>query len=241
MRIDGLIVDGRAVAARPNALIPLDPEDYLVTAQTAVASNGSVGRVGLRLTLASGGFGVPAGTQVLVGLPASTAPAEHPVSAAAARSQSPLAVLGFTGQTPATLADFSPAPFVPGNGGLGEQAVALAERFLGVPYVWGGADPTTGFDCSGLVQYVYAQLGVTLTHYTGAQYHEGVPVPSSQLQPGDLVFFEPSPAGPQHVGIYIGNGQFVHAPQTGDVVKISTLGEPPYSSDYVGAVRPAAS
>jgi cell wall-associated NlpC family hydrolase len=106
--------------------------------------------------------------------------------------------------------------------------------------VWGGANPTTGFDRSGLVQYMYGQLGVPLTHYTGAQYHEGVAVPTSQLQPGDLVFFEPSPAGPQHVGIYIGDGQFVQAPQTGDVVKISSLQEPPYANDYAGAVRPTA-
>jgi cell wall-associated NlpC family hydrolase len=239
VRVDGLIVDGRRVFARPNSLIPLDSVDYLITAQTAVAAGGSVGRVGLRLTLTSGGFGVPAGTQVLVGLPAA-APSEHPVSGRSS-SPSPLAVLGFTTTaSSASLVDFTPAPFVPGNGGLGDRAVALAERFLGVPYVWGGASPTTGFDCSGLVQYVYAQLGVTLTHYTGAQFHEGVPVPASQLLPGDLVFFEPSAAGPQHVGIYIGNGQFVDAPHTGDVVKISSLADPAYASDYVGAVRPAA-
>jgi cell wall-associated NlpC family hydrolase len=237
MKVEGLIVDGRRVFARPNALIPLDSVDYLVTAQTAVATGGSVGRVGLRLTLTSGGFGVPAGTQVLVGLPAA-APTEHAVSSRA--SPSPLAVLGFTTAPSAKLVDFTPAPFVPGNGGLGDQAVALAERFLGVPYVWGGASPTTGFDCSGLVQYVYGQLGVTLTHYTGAQYHEGIPVPASQLLPGDLVFFEPSSAGPQHVGIYIGNGEFVDAPHTGDVVRIANLDDSPYASDYVGAVRPAA-
>jgi cell wall-associated NlpC family hydrolase len=237
MRVEGLFVGGRRVVARPNALIPLDAVDYLVTAQTAVAAGGSVGRVGLRLTLSSGGFGVPAGTQVLVGLPAPP-PSEHPVGSRALPS--PLAVLGFTTAPSANLVDFPPAPFVPGNAGLGDRAAALAERFLGIPYVWGGATPATGFDCSGLVQYVYAQLGVTLTHYTGAQYHEGVPVPASQLLPGDLVFFEPSAAGPQHVGIYIGNGQFVDAPHTGDVVKISSLDDSPYASDYVGAVRPAA-
>jgi cell wall-associated NlpC family hydrolase len=88
--------------------------------------------------------------------------------------------------------------------------------------------------------YVYNQLGIDLTHYTGAQWYEGARVPPSELQPGDLVFFEPSPRGPQHEGIYIGDGQFIHAPHTGDVVKISSLDDPSYWFGYVGAVRPSA-
>jgi cell wall-associated NlpC family hydrolase len=127
---------------------------------------------------------------------------------------------------------------VPSSGPRGSRAVAIAERYLGVPYLWGGADPLTGFDCSGLAMYVYAQLGVSLTHYTGAQWYEGTRVPPSQLEPGDLVFFEPSSRGPQHEGIYIGNGQFIQAPHTGDVVKISSLDQPSYRFGYVGAVRP---
>jgi cell wall-associated NlpC family hydrolase len=86
--------------------------------------------------------------------------------------------------------------------------------------------------------YVYAQLGVSLTHYTGSQFYEGVRVPPDQLEPGDLVFFEPSARGPQHEGMYIGGGQFIQAPHTGDVVKISSLSEPSYLFGYVGAVRP---
>ena len=113
-------------------------------------------------------------------------------------------------------------------------AVGIAERYLGVPYVYGGASPR-GFDCSGLVMYVYAQLGVSLPHYTVAQYNYGdsVSVPRDQLEPGDLVFF----AGLGHVGIYVGNGQFIHAPHTGDVVRIDSLSEGWYSSEYDGAKR----
>jgi len=110
------------------------------------------------------------------------------------------------------------------------EAATIALRYLGVPYVWGGESPK-GFDCSGLVAYVYAQLGITLPHYAAAQYQLGVAVPSDQLQPGDLVFFD----GLAHVGIYIGGGQFVHAPHTGDVVKITTLAA--YGGGYVGARR----
>jgi cell wall-associated NlpC family hydrolase len=97
-------------------------------------------------------------------------------------------------------------------------AASIAARYLGVPYVWGGASPS-GFDCSGLVSYVYAQLGVALPHYTVAQWNATIPISTSELQAGDLVFFD----GLGHVGIYIGGGQFIHAPHTGTVVQISAL------------------
>jgi cell wall-associated NlpC family hydrolase len=111
--------------------------------------------------------------------------------------------------------------------------VGIAMQYLGVPYVWGGASPG-GFDCSGLVMYVYAQVGVSLPHNAAMQYGSvGVPVSRDQLQPGDLVFFD----GLGHMGMYIGGGQFIHAPHTGDVVKISSLYESWYASTYVGARR----
>jgi cell wall-associated NlpC family hydrolase len=125
-----------------------------------------------------------------------------------------------------------------GGGSTGAQAVRIALQYLGVPYRWGGADPVGGFDCSGLAMYAYAQLGIHLTHYTGSQFYEGTRVQPAELRPGDLVFFEPSSRGPQHEGIYIGGGQFIQAPHTGDVVKISSLDEPSYAFGFVGAVRP---
>jgi peptidoglycan DL-endopeptidase CwlO len=120
---------------------------------------------------------------------------------------------------------------VPPSSTLGGQAVAIAEQYLGVPYVWGGASPS-GFDCSGLVMYVYGRLGVSLPHNAAAQYSMGTSVPRDALEPGDLVFFD----GLGHVGIYVGGGSFIHAPHTGTVVQISSLSGW-YSSEYVGAKR----
>jgi peptidoglycan DL-endopeptidase CwlO len=98
------------------------------------------------------------------------------------------------------------------------EAATIATQYLGVPYVWGGASPS-GFDCSGLVMYVYAQLGISLPHYTVSQWNATIPISTSELQPGDLVFFD----GLSHVGIYIGGGRFIHAPYTGTVVQVSDL------------------
>jgi peptidoglycan DL-endopeptidase CwlO len=109
--------------------------------------------------------------------------------------------------------------------------VGIAMQYLGIPYVYGGASPS-GFDCSGFIMYVYAQVGVSLPHNAAAQYGHGTPVDRSQLQPGDLVFFN----GLGHAGIYVGGGSFIHSPHTGDVVKISSLSGW-YDSTWVGARR----
>ena len=133
-------------------------------------------------------------------------------------------VAGATAATPEVATVAPPAKY----GGV----VGIAMQYLGTPYRWGGGDPS-GFDCSGFTAYVYAQVGVSLPHYTGAQWSMGVSVSPSDLQPGDLVFFN----GLGHVGLYIGGGQFIHAPHTGDVVKISSLGDSWYASTYMGARR----
>jgi cell wall-associated NlpC family hydrolase len=109
--------------------------------------------------------------------------------------------------------------------------VGIAMRYLGTPYVWGGASPS-GFDCSGFVMYVFSQIGVSLPHSSYAQYGYGSPVSRGDLQPGDLVFFD----GLGHVGIYVGGGSFIHSPHTGDVVKISSMSGW-YASTFVGGRR----
>ena len=116
----------------------------------------------------------------------------------------------------------NPAEFVlpprPRAPTLAQRAVRLARKQLGVPYRFGGASPA-GFDCSGLVTWVYGRLGVTLPHNSAALYGIGRPVSSSALRPGDLVFFH----GLGHVGLYIGGGRMIHAPQSGRHVEIQQL------------------
>lgn len=117
--------------------------------------------------------------------------------------------------------------------GLGETVARDALKFLGVPYVYGGSSPS-GFDCSGLVQYVAALVGISLPRTASAQYGSGTSVPRGDLQPGDLVFFDIY-GSVDHVGIYIGNGQFVHAPASGQVVSIQSLSASYWTARYVGA------
>jgi cell wall-associated NlpC family hydrolase len=111
-------------------------------------------------------------------------------------------------------------------------AVGVAMAQLGKPYVWAASGPDS-FDCSGLIIYAFSAVGRSLPHSTYALYNLGVPVSRDQLQPGDLVFFD----GLGHAGIYIGGDQFVHAPHSGDVVKISSLNEGWYAGSYDGARR----
>jgi len=160
----------------------------------------------------------------------SVTPSPDPSVTAAGQPATP-AVPGIVPPSTSPFPTPTPAPTPPVDSGGRPDVVAYAMQFLGTPYRWGGADPATGFDCSGFTQYVWAHFGVSMAHYTGAQYSEFPHVSEDQLAPGDLVFFD----GLGHVGMYIGGGQFIHAPHTGDVVKISSLGE---HGGYVGAVRP---
>jgi len=125
----------------------------------------------------------------------------------------------------------TPDPGVPAPPSRYGGVVGVAMQYLGTPYVWGGASPS-GFDCSGLVMYAFGQIGVSLPHSSYAQYGYGSAVSRGDLQAGDLVFFD----GLGHVGIYVGGGSFIHAPHTGDVVKISSM-TGWYASSYVGARR----
>jgi cell wall-associated NlpC family hydrolase len=107
-----------------------------------------------------------------------------------------------------------------------QVAVNTAMAQLGKPYVWGAAGPGS-FDCSGLALYAYKAAGISLPHSSAMQSRIGTPVSINALRPGDLVFFY---SGPSHVGIYIGNGNVVHAPTTGDVVKVSPMKYMPFNS-----------
>ena len=113
---------------------------------------------------------------------------------------------------------------------LSQRAVKIARKQLGVPYVWGGASPS-GFDCSGLVMWVYGRLGISLPHNAAALYSVGRPIPRSRLRPGDLLFF----SGLGHVGMYIGHGRMIHAPHAGASVEIQRLSMRSYPP--VGARR----
>jgi cell wall-associated NlpC family hydrolase len=138
-----------------------------------------------------------------------------------------------------------------GSASAAQTAIDAAMRYLGTPYSWGGGGKngpsrgwaqgadTVGFDCSGLTQYAYAQAGISIPRNSRAQY-SGLPkVAASDLRAGDLVFWATNPSNPatiHHVALYLGDGRVVHAPQTGDVVKISTM----WWQGYAGAVRPSA-
>ncbi len=141
--------------------------------------------------------------------PAAAAPAG---GAAAPRATTPKAAAPRPAAPP-------PAPISAPNGGAA-AAIAAAQSVLGTPYRWAGASPSSGFDCSGLTSWAWARAGVSLPHSSGAQYAATQRVPLDQLQPGDLVFFG-SPI--HHVGLYIGGGQMIHSPHTGDVVKVASI------------------
>ena len=122
---------------------------------------------------------------------------------------------------------------IPPTSKIGAAVVRGGLQLRGIPYVWGG-ESTAGFDCSGLTQYLFKKMGVDIPRVSYDQFRAGTPVPVNAMKPGDLVFFHMGSQGPGHVGIFIGNGKFLQAPQTGDVVKISDLSS---ASDLVGVRR----
>jgi cell wall-associated NlpC family hydrolase len=145
-------------------------------------------------------------------------------------------VATFAARAACALAGIDRNPTPPSRATLlaSEQAriVSFARRYLGVPYSYGGTSPASGFDCSGFTRFVYAHFGVALPHFWGGQFSLGRRVSRAGLRPGDLVFFD----GLGHVGIYVGAGQFIHAPHTGTRVSIDPL-DGWYGAQYDGARR----
>jgi hypothetical protein len=119
------------------------------------------------------------------------------------------------------------------------MALAIARKQLGTPYLWGGSSPTTGFDCSGLMQWAYAQVGIRIPRVTYDQIDApgGQHIARNRLLPGDLVFFKNASGDVHHVGMSLGGDKFIQAPHTGDVVKISSLKEPYYAREFNGGRR----
>lgn len=132
---------------------------------------------------------------------------------------------------------FGTAPVTEYNSDVGAQVVAFAKQYLGYSYVWGGASPSTGFDCSGFVSYVFKSLGYSTNRTAADIYLNGTYVAKDSLQPGDAVFFSSSSNSIGHVGIYIGDGNFIHSSSGCGYVTISALSESYYTRTYVGARR----
>ena len=152
------------------------------------------------------------------------------LAAAQAAAAAPSSGGGGGGGGPAVnSAAANPPPVAAGGSG----AVAAAESQIGVPYVWGGETPGVGFDCSGLTAWSWGQAGVSLPHFSGAQMADSTPVPLSDLQPGDLLFY--GPGGGDHVAMYVSPGTMIEAPQTGSFVHLTGLR---LDSGFVGAGRP---
>ncbi len=124
-----------------------------------------------------------------------------------------------------------------GSNEAGNRVVAYAKKFLGTPYVYGGSSPS-GFDCSGFTSYVYKQLGYNINRTAHSQLSNGVAVSRSELKPGDLVMFKKAGSSTvHHVGIYVGDGMMIHSPQTGDVVKFTSINTGYYNGCYYAARR----
>ncbi|MEZ0369585.1 MAG: C40 family peptidase [Candidatus Sericytochromatia bacterium] len=120
---------------------------------------------------------------------------------------------------------------------FGQEVVLSASQHLGLPYIWGGEDPNRGFDCSGLIKYTFEEFNVELPHRADLQYNYGEPVKKDELQPGDIVFFSTGGYPIGHVGIYVGEGKFIHAPRRGRPISIDSITTGYFSARFVGARR----
>jgi cell wall-associated NlpC family hydrolase len=245
----GLEVNGTPVAA--GATVPVEDWGELMAGAT-------FGRVTAPLVvrLYQAHDGLPAGTAVAVAFAASAIPTAKPKPKETDSSRLRTHPTGTQqrsrthpeqqpGKAPPAF-PVSPAPFLLAGrlppAARANSVVSIAMKYLGVPYTWGGASPKTGFDCSGLVQYVFAQLGIDLPHYAAAQYYSpaAVYVSPKRLQPGDLVFFtgaDGTHKSPGHVGIYVDDGYIIDAPNTGSFVRIDSLSEGWFAEEFVGARR----
>jgi peptidoglycan DL-endopeptidase CwlO len=163
------------------------------------------------------------------------------------RSRAPLFALAIgvfaAGALPATAASSDGIPAVPvvmsentpafTPPTRAERAVSFAVEAVGIPYRWGGESPASGFDCSGLVRWAYGRVGIDLPHNSYALYNVGRRVNDARMEEGDILFFE----GLGHVGLYLGRGRMVHAPQSGRNVEVVRLASTNYGTRLVGARR----
>ena len=246
----GLAINGSAVTATAGQTVLVDGWGQLTLGAT-------LGRVTapLVLRLLQAHDSLPAGTAVVVAfgasarsVPKSRTTQDGQATGAARSSQTGKTNdSGHQQRARRPTPDFPSSPYPLAVGNLTHAArdnpvVSIALKYLGVPYQWGGASPAMGFDCSGLVKYVFGKLGVSLPHYAASQWYSpnAVWVAPNRLQPGDLVFFVGSDGtrkSPGHVGIYVDDGYIIDAPHTGSFVRIDSLGEPRLADGYVGAKR----
>lgn len=170
----------------------------------------------------------------------SVAPAAAPKSAPATQTAPAAKAAAPAATTPAPSAPANNTPAASTSSDLGNQVSAYAQQFLGYSYVYGGASPASGFDCSGLVYYVYKHFGYTIGRTAADQLYSGTQISRSNLQPGDIVLFErtySSSSRATHAGIYIGSGNFIHAANSRTGVVISSLSNEYYSSRLICGVR----